>query len=239
MTIVLFGALFFTGMVNASLIDDLYTVAIWDMDSTSSTRVLDLNTARGNDLKLFADPQRPAFETSYNGTDAISFDGSDDRSISNLAWDTSNTSLMFECKINADRIEAFAGNDQTFFHINNSVTLHLRGSRFYMDVYSAAGSFTYIETSTIYNSDNWYSLSAIINEDGAFSLQVNDEVVSGQTSTGSWNTSAETMYLGANRYGTGNFEGLIDDVKIATVPEPISMALFSIAGLFVLRSKKK
>ncbi len=55
--------------------DDAHTLALWDMDQTTSSCVLDLNTDRANDLILRGGLSAFTFSESYDGTDAIYFNG--------------------------------------------------------------------------------------------------------------------------------------------------------------------
>ena len=225
--------------INATMVPTPNTIAMWDMDSRSSTRVFDINN-RTNDLVLYSSPSTPSFaeNLSYDGSDAISFDGIDDRSMSNLKWDTSNDTLVFDGWINPARIEAFSGNEQIFFHINNSVALKLRGSRFYMSVFDSSTSSTTIETSTSYTSGNWYHINAVILANGDFSITVDDETIEGSTGTGGWNILADNMYLGTSRYNTANFEGMMDNVHISTIPEPATILMLGLGSILFHRKKK-
>lgn len=226
----------------AYMTDEQGTVAMWSMDARSSLRVLDSNTTRANDLSLYGGASVFTWGIGQDLTDAIVFNGTGGnggRAVSINAWDTAATQFMFQGQVNAARIEAFAGNEQTFFHINNSVLLNCRGSRFYMGVTPSSGSVVWIETSISYTSGNWYNVSAIINPDGSFSLTVDDETVYGSTGTGDWKRVAgEKMYVGANRYGLAGFEGMMDNIKVSVVPEPATVSLLA-GGIWLAAIKRR
>jgi len=235
--------LIIAGVCNAvPLSDNSCTVGLWHMDSASSGIVADddsSNTGRDNNLTLVG----ASLTTGSGGIygEAVSYDGSD---YSTASW-KGGTSFVLDGWFQPDDFSS--STSKTAFCIYHVAQITFRSNNLYFYAYNTGSTATALSVLNL-SADTWYHVIATVDESGAMTLNVFSEDGSligsstGNTSgVGGFHVDTRTMYIGAAGVSSGvaasAYTGLIDDLRISTVPEPATLALFGI-GCLLLRKKK-
>jgi len=235
---------------NASLVDDSQTVALWHFDSQSAGVTPDddvANPGRNNDLVLNVFGSGATITTGNSGVmgEAINLGTSDCRALG--AWegyDSFKIELAFKQEIDASRPV------QQILQLPGALSIWISSNwQLYAQVIDGSwNTVASLYALTIPDGDRpvwangqWTSM-VVEYSNRVLSMTVNSKTITANAATGlEMGHFNGDIYLGDPYSGGANaFSGLIDEVKISVVPEPITAMLLSLGfGGIIMRKRKK
>ncbi len=232
--------------------DSTDTVALWHMDSIRSDKYMDdddsVVVGRNANVILTPNPVStsggPSLVTPsvYPGgnsafASALHFDGDDGGAIPNSSLSVDSTKLRIEGWVKSDA----AANGQMVMDRWGQINVYANSGGFSVLAWDQAAS-----TSTInanpggFVATDWNHVAVEVSG-AALDIYVNGGLVNSATLAGgglNTTTSKTTTYL-AQRYQGGNrFTGAIDEFRISTIPEPVTLSLMGIAAVGILVSRR-
>jgi hypothetical protein len=249
----LFTVVFFAsislGAYTEPLQDDAQTMALWNMDSLktlSDGKVLIYdqctNYPRTNRHLRFFNGAANGGTTvsSLSGFNkAASLDGVDDYAKS-FAVMPIEDSFKFEAWIN---INSSKTTDTYIAEVPGSwyLTLSNTGTRLNLYVADETGAFGTYRIRLAITPNSWKHITASF-DDGIVSLSVDGTTQAGTVDIGtsSLYRSGLSDYVWIGRRAASSsyyFKGLVDDVRLSTVPEPTTIAMLALGSLVFIKRK--